>query len=372
MEFGRNDGTKSPFSKWRDPLDLIFNQGGPGMSHFAITNLCDAKCKFCDFAVGNISHQDLRSVSRQDGIRSIDILYDNGIRYIQFVGGEALLHKDILTFVKYAHEKGMTTMICTNGGRLTEECIFSLKEAGLNSIFISIDAPSIAVHEENRGIRNLGEKICHANDLLKKVNIPSTASVTISKLISDYDRLPEFLKDMGFSHVTFSYPLEYLGSSYLGSSKSGLVKYTAEELIAIFEKIKNLKKKFHIVNNRVSLSEMQCFLRKEPQRFSCLGGYRYFLLDWNLDVYRCHYWEHPICKIHEFGPEKFIRDDCTRCMIDCYRDASVLQYLAVSLTDTLQSIKMGNYGKACKTLFTRNNLSCLGAILEQLPWIRKI
>ncbi len=372
MSIAKSNRTNSFLSKWKDNLSLIFNHGGPGFCHFIITNRCDAHCRFCNFAVGNINPKDLRSISRDEGLLSIDMLYENGVRYIEFVGGEALLHKDILHFVSYAHQKGMTAMICTNGGKLTEDFILGLKKAGLDSMIISIDAPSEAIHEENRGIKDLCKKIRRANEILKKVNINTTASVTISKLISDYDKLPEFLKSMGFSSVTFSYPLDYLGSGYQGFSDSGLIKYNTEELIGIFDKINDLKKKFHIVNNKVSISEMQSFLRKEPQRFPCLGGYRYFFLDWNLDVYRCHFWEHPMCKIQDFAPDKFIRDHCNRCMIDCYRDASVLQHIAVSLTDAYQSIKAGRYRKAYSTMFTKNNVDCLKAVKEQFNWILKV
>jgi MoaA/NifB/PqqE/SkfB family radical SAM enzyme len=362
----------SKWSLWKDRLNLIFNEAGPGFCHFAITNRCDAGCKFCNFAAGSLRSQDFRSVSRADAFLSMDILFQNGIRYIEFVGGEPLLHKDILAFVSYAHRKGMSPMICTHGGRLTNNLIHRLKEAGLSSIIISIDAPDIDLHEKNRGIKDLCKIIQAANIQLKKHKISCTASVTISKLISDYDQLPEFLKSMGFSQVTFSYPMQYLGSGYLGFSSSDLVHYTPEHLFAVFEKIKELKKRFFIVNNKISLTEMQKFLLKIPQQFSCLGGYRYFLLDWNLDIYRCHFWESPICKIHEFEPQRFIRDRCNRCMLDCYRDASVLQYMAVSLSDTYKALKSRRFDQALKIFLDKNNLLCLKAVAEQLQWIIKI
>lgn len=111
---------------------------------------------------------------------------------------------------------------------------------------------------------------------------------------------------------------------------------------------------------------MQRFLLKMPQMFPCLGGYRYFLLDWNLDIYCCHFWGDPICKIHEFGPQRFIRDHCNRCMLDCYRDASVLQHIAVSLTDTYQLFKTQQFSESFKKLVIKNNFLCLKAVAEQL------
>lgn len=366
--------THPPKSSFRDSLDLVLNHAGPGFSHFVITNLCDAHCHFCSFAVGKLKPQEIKSVSLEDGLKTIDILYRTGIRYLIFVGGEALLHKDILSFIAYAGEKGMVPMVCTNGSRLSPDFILELKKAGLRSILISIDAPSREVHETNRGLKDICEKIKLANGLFKKIGIQSTASVTISKLISydEYDRLPGFLKSLGFEQVTFSYPLERLDSTYLGHSSDDLVRYPSEELIAIFQKIKRLRKKIHVLNNTISLSEMQRFLRKEPQHFGCLGGYRYFYVDWELDVYRCHFWKRPMCKIDEFSEQKFIRDNCQLCMIDCYRDPSVMQFIAVSITDAFQAIKRMRLLDACHAILRSKNMLALRAVVEQAKWISKI
>jgi hypothetical protein len=54
---------------------------------------------------------------------------------------------------------------------------------------------------------------------------PTTASVTASKLIDDYLKLPEFVAELGFRACTFSYALSTLASSYLSFSDSSLVNY---------------------------------------------------------------------------------------------------------------------------------------------------
>ena len=46
--------------------------------------------------------------------------------------------------------------------------------------------------------------------------------------------------------------------------------------MAAFERIKALKKRFRVLNPTPSIEEMQRFLRKEEQRFPCLGGFQYF------------------------------------------------------------------------------------------------
>jgi len=251
-------------------------------------------------------------------------------------------------------------MVCTNGSLWTETNVSALADAGLSSVIMSIDTHDPKVHEAHRGLPGVCEQC--------------TASVTISKLVRDYDRLLAFVESLGFDSLTFSYPLNSLGSSYLSCSDSELIQYTDEELIEEFERIKRLKKRsrFPIVNPTASLADMQRHLRKEPERFGCLGGYKYFYLDWNLDLYRCHYWETPMCSIYEFDESKLIRDGCTRCMIDCYRDPSVLQFMAVRLSDFWKALRSGRLLKAGKLLADRRILLSLGAIWESRKYIRRV
>jgi len=204
-----------------------------------------------------------------------------------------------------------------------------------------------------------------------ELGVQTTASVTASKLIEDYDKLPAFLTELGFHSCTFSYPLTTLGSSYLSFSNSSLVNYGTDELIGVFEKIKEMKRKsgFPVVNPAESLSEMQRHLRKEPEKFGCLGGHKYFYLDWRLNLYRCHFWETPMCNIYDFNASKLIRDGCTRCMIDCYRDPSVLQFVAISASDAWQDAKRGRLGAAARHIFDRRNLTSLKAVWDDRKYI---
>jgi MoaA/NifB/PqqE/SkfB family radical SAM enzyme len=347
-------------------------EGGPGFCQFAINNACNAGCDFCSFSLDALPREDWVFAPLPKAKEAIDILVRHGVRYLVITGGEPMLHPDCFDIIRHAKGQGMVVILVTNGSRLDGPNIQALKESGLSSIIISIDATSAKVHEDNRRLPKVCEKIKKANELLRQVKIQSTASVTMSRLIDDYAQLPGFLKSLGFESVTFSYPLTTLGSSFLGHANSHLVSYTSEELLRAFEEVKTLKRQLHVVNPTASLEEMQRFLRKEPQRFECLGGYKYFYLDWNFLIWRCHYWEEPICSIFEFDDSRRIRDGCTRCMIDCYRDASVMQHVAVSVSDSIAQARQGLWRGAAKSLFTRSNLDSLKSVFEGLNWITRI
>jgi len=276
--------------------------------------------------------------------------------------------------VRYAAEAGIRPMICTNGSLWTDENMRGLADDRLSSVIMSVDAHDIARHEKNRGLPDVCKKIKWANEVFATLGIQTTASVTASKLIDDYDQLPAFLRELGFNSCTFSYPLTALGSSYLSFSDSSLVSYRTEELIQVFEKIKQMKRTsgFPVVNPAESLNEMQRHLRGQREQFGCLGGHKYFYLDWNLNLYRCHFWETPMCSIYDFDASKLIRDGCTRCMIDCYRDPSVLQFVAISASDTYHHLRKGNLRAAAKALLDRRNLTSLKAVWEDRKWIGKV
>ena len=355
-------------------LGEVVQHGGPGYLQVAITNICTAKCDFCGFAVDRFDPKQRRSVTRQEARDVIDICVRNHIGYLLFVGGEPLVHKDLRAMTRYAAERGIHPMICTNGSLWTEQNMRELAGDGLSSVIMSIDAHDAIKHEKNRGLPEVCRKIQRANEVFAQLGIQTTASVTASRLIDDYDKLPAFLTQLGFKGCTFSYPLTNLASSYLSFSDSSLVSYKTEELIEVFEKIKQMKQRsgFPVVNPSESLTEMQRHLRKEPEKFGCLGGHKYFYLDWNLNLYRCHFWEKPMCNIYEFDQSKLIRDGCTRCMIDCYRDPSVLQFVAISASDAWNNLKRGKILAAAKNVFDSRNLTSLKAVWEDRQWIGRV
>ncbi len=352
-------------------LSDVLNHGGPGYLQFAITNICNARCEFCGFAVNQLESNQRRSVTLAEARDVIDVCVRNRIGYLLFVGGEPMVHRDLPAMVRYATQCGIRPMICTNGSLWTDDSMRRYAADGLSSVIMSIDAPDRALHERHRGLADVCRKIQDANRLFAHLGVQAVASVTVSRLIRDYSDLPAFLSELGFRNCTFSYPLTTLGSSYLSCSKSDLVSYTKEELIDVFDRIKELKRAgaIGVLNPLESLSEMQRHLRGEPERFECLGGYKYFYLDWNLNLYRCHYWEEPMCHIGDFEASKLIRDGCTRCMIDCYRDPSVLQFVAVNASDAWNQFKRGKLIDASRRLLDRRNLTSLWAVWENRKWI---
>src|SRR2546423_9037469 len=176
---------RGPFQLFKE----VLQHGGPGYLQFAITNICNAECDFGGFAVDRFDPKQRRSVTLQEARDVIDICVKNHIGYLLFVGGEPLVHKELRAMTRYAAEQGIHPMVCTNGSLWTEQNMRQLASDGLSSVIMSIDAHDVTRHEKNRGLPEVCRKIKRANEVFHELGIQTTASVTASKLIDDYDKL---------------------------------------------------------------------------------------------------------------------------------------------------------------------------------------
>lgn len=108
----------------------------PSSSIIMITNRCNLRCMMCKQwrAPGG------EELSTEDWKNIIKELKKNGIRNINFTGGEPLLRKDIAELIAYAVSNGFVVGLTTNGLLLDKKLMVSLIDAGLRSIALSIDA----------------------------------------------------------------------------------------------------------------------------------------------------------------------------------------------------------------------------------------
>jgi MoaA/NifB/PqqE/SkfB family radical SAM enzyme len=345
-------------------------QGGPGFCQIAITNACNARCRFCSFP--QVAPEERVMADPVQLLRGLAALKAKGVRYVCLTGGEPLLYPALLPVLARARDLSIQTILCTNGSLLTPAFIQDLRDVGLKTLIISLDAPSAPKHDAHRGLPGLTGHIRAMLRELRRAGLDPVASVTLSRLIGDLGEMARFLEELGFHRVTFSYPITRLHSSYLGFADHYSVAFTPAELHEWFGQVKDLKAatSLHILNPRLALSDLQRQLEQRPGRFPCLAGYKYFFVDWHLQVYRCHYLDKTLGPLEEITDLPPIRDICTACTIDCYRDPSVYQYMAVSVADSLAALRQGQWLQGLGTLLHPYNFLSLTALVEGCYWLR--
>ena len=343
-----------------DVLRMV-RRGGPGLCNIAVTNSCNAACDFCNFARGRV--RDLRWMDADRFGAALDILRGRGIRYVSFFGGEPLLHPRLEEMIAAAAAREMVPAIITNGWLLSGR-LPGLADAGLKTVYVSLDAASVAAHEGNRGLNGLVERIRCATAQMLELGMTAVAQVAMSKLIQNYAALGPFLRELGFVAVAFSYPQQArLGSSSLAWSESSqLMNFSSAELVAAFDAVDGLRGSFPVNNPRASVADMKRHVGGKKEEFVCYAGYKSFYMDWNYEMWRCDAWNKPLCSVWEFADAPPVRDGCTACIADCYRDSSVMLHFAVSLGDACDRLSEGRVLAALRALADKRNLSSLAAV----------
>jgi len=343
----------------------------PAVCDVSVTNVCNAACDFCGFARDKTLIGPARYLDADAFSRALPILHRRGIRYMTLQGGEPLVHPDIVGLVSQTAAAGISCAVITNGWFLPRY-IGYLAAAGLDRPIISIDSANLAEHERNRGLEGLEHRLAEGIARARACGLPVQASVTVNRLVR-YDELPDALRRLGFDHVAFSYPRrEPLGSTSLVYGESHLVDLERGELLAALDAIGRLRKRFPVLNPRASLAEVARYVRGERQAVPCVGGYKYFYLDWDLNIWRCEAWNDPLGSVFDLDRIPDQREPCNACTMACYRNASMLMHAAVVATDAARALAAGEIGSAVASLFRRSVAQSLWALIEQTPKMRRL
>jgi len=99
-----------------------------------VTDQCNLDCHYCTEYDNAVPHPTLETLKRW-----VTKIRELGTERIALVGGEPLVHPQIVELVGYCRELGFSTSLTTNGFLLTRELVGALEQAGLGVMQISVD-----------------------------------------------------------------------------------------------------------------------------------------------------------------------------------------------------------------------------------------
>jgi radical SAM protein with 4Fe4S-binding SPASM domain len=114
-------------------------------------------------------------------------LVKNGIKSVELFGGDALLRKDLLfNMIRFCTENNICTFMPTNSIGLTEEVVKELIDAGLGTIYFSLDETA-ELAGSVRGIKGHHDRVFEGIALVQKLrgssNLPRIGCITtVSKV----------------------------------------------------------------------------------------------------------------------------------------------------------------------------------------------
>jgi MoaA/NifB/PqqE/SkfB family radical SAM enzyme len=120
---------------------------------FAVTYRCQLRCVHC--SAGNHLRDDVKELTTEEAKQLIDDSQKLGVTIMAFTGGEPLMREDIYELISYVDKRKAMPILFTNGLLLTDENVEKLANAGLYSLFVSLDSPNPEEHDRLRGMSGL-------------------------------------------------------------------------------------------------------------------------------------------------------------------------------------------------------------------------
>ena len=160
------------------PYDFNFTRL-PILAEIAVTYRCNNSCSFCYLPPRNGTRE--KELSTKQIKKIIDIFYSEAkVPFFSFTGGEPLVRKDIETLVRYAAGKGITTNLVSNGTLCTPNRARALKNAGLGSAQLSVEAPEAGLHDTLVARKGAFYETLKGLENLQDVGIPVQTNTTLN------------------------------------------------------------------------------------------------------------------------------------------------------------------------------------------------
>ena len=123
----------------------------PFLVFWEVTRACALACKHCRAVAQPRPHPD--ELTHEEALRLIDQLAELRPPMLVLTGGDPVMRPDILELIRAAAGKGLHVALSPAAtARLLHADFHALKEAGVQSMSLSLDGAHEATHDAFRGV----------------------------------------------------------------------------------------------------------------------------------------------------------------------------------------------------------------------------
>ena len=251
------------------------------------TMTCNAKCKHCGSSAENKKYSNELTT---DEIKNafLQISKDMNAKkiLIMVTGGEPLTRQDLCEVMAYAKDLGFHWGLVTNGILLTEQNIEKLKEAGMETISISIDGIG-ETHNSFRGVNGCYETIVRNIENLKNANYVKHLQVTTifhKENFNELEKVYSVMCGLGLD----SWRIGTIDPIGRGRENDNLLLDGIEiKYILDFIKVKNKEKKLRITYYCHGFLGLAYEKEVRGHYFNCRTGMDIASILYNGDIFVC-------------------------------------------------------------------------------------
>lgn len=150
---------------------------------------CNLKCKHCYSISSDVDFPG--ELTTEEVFRTMDDLWEFGVRVLILSGGEPLLRPDIFEISQRAKNMGFYVGLSTNGALIDEEMIKPIADIDYDYVGISLDGIG-ATHDAFRGKVGAFDASLHGAKLCRKLGLKVGLRFTMT--MDNAHQLPDLLK----------------------------------------------------------------------------------------------------------------------------------------------------------------------------------
>lgn len=267
----------------------------PEIVQISLTYRCNLRCKMCSI-VDLLPQQE--ELSTEQIFHIIDQAAGYGIKQMLLTGGEPFLRRDIFRISEYAYNKGLRSIITTNGVLINNNTAEAIADSGANHIHFSIDG----LEDTNDFFRGKGvfKKIIEAITILnkqRKSKQPLSTGIACTVMdtnVKELYKLVRLADELDVNAINFQ-PLINDNANFL--SKGVPASWVKEANIPILRqelaRIRSYRPKHVTVYEEPNLELLVKYYNGELKRkdWICFGGFKTVFICYSKNeplVYSCH------------------------------------------------------------------------------------
>jgi radical SAM protein with 4Fe4S-binding SPASM domain len=154
-----------------------------------LTRKCNLKCPHCYI---NATTKELENeLTTEESKNLIDQICEVSRPLLILSGGEPLLRPDVYELVRYGASKGLKMGLGSNGSLIDTAAAKRLKEAGIETVSISLDSHIPEQHDEFRGVSGSWDKAFGAIKALQENGVLVQVNTTVTQ--QNYNQIDDIM-----------------------------------------------------------------------------------------------------------------------------------------------------------------------------------
>lgn len=238
-------------------FDVDFDRA-PLLVIWEVTRACALACRHCRAAAED--RRDPRELSLAEGRNLLDQVKAMGTPLIVFTGGDPLQRDDLEDLIHYAKSIALRpAAIPAATPRLTRERMMALKQAGLEQVAISLDAPTAEQHDAFRQVAGTFAKAMEGVQWAHEAGIPLQINTVFGAWNVDaFDAMADLVQRL---HIVF-WEVFFLVPTGRGAELQGC---TPEQVKELFRKLYDLSLTAPFIVKITEAQHFRCYAARRSR-----------------------------------------------------------------------------------------------------------